>query len=152
MKSCYLTSICVTILSTVILVGCSGNSETAQVSVPQSKNVSTSGDQVADDATKKSSDSIPDSFPSYIYVADGWSSTDFKKSGGKDNLILQYPEGGNEDLVKNYLDGMSQKGWAQETSSELPIGTITNFSKDSRKCTISISPPKDKTITVAIIY
>ena len=70
----------------------------------------------------------------------------------KDNLILEYAASDDHNtFVKNYLDSMTKQGWTQVTSSELPIGTMTNFSKDQRKCTISISPPKNDLVKVAIV-
>ena len=152
MNSCYLASISATTLVVVLLIGCTGNKEITQNSVPATKNGSTSKGHVASDENGKTNNSIPDDFPSDIHIVDAAKSTELKKSGGKDNLVLTYPERDHDELVKSYLEGMSQLGWAQVTSSKLPIGTITNFTKEDRKCTISIGLPEDKMIVVAIIY
>ena len=142
-------SISVSLLALVMFVGCSGNTEPKPAS--GSKTNGSNSSSPTSNAKEKTNASVPDGFPNDVYIADGAKVVDFKKSGGKDNLILEYPESDIDEFVTSYLDGMTEKGWTQVTSSKLPIGTITNFSKDDRKCTISISPPKDKVIKVAIM-
>ena len=149
-------SLSLTILTMALLTGCSGTAET-QSGTASSANVDSNPSDTAadseDNAVANGDDetaavSIPEDFPADIHIAEGAQSAEFLEIGGKENLILEYPA--SDDFVKNYLDGMAQQGWNQVASSELPIGTITNFSKDERKCTVSISPPKDNRIKVSI--
>ena len=155
MKAYFRTSICFPILSMVILIGCGGETKTDTNSGPDTDNTRSARNTKSLDSQEggtkndRSKVSIPDDFPKDIYIAEG--ATDAKETGGTGNLILEYPESDIDAFIKSYREGMVEKGWTQLASSKLPIGTITNFSKDDRKCTISISPPKDNVIKVAIV-
>lgn len=150
MNAYFLTSMCATILAMAVFVGCTSNTETTPSSESKG-NISEAETQKEDDGNEKTIASIPDDFPSDIYVVDGAKVIEFKEIGGKKNLILDYPASDSDDFVESYQNGMSEQGWTVVASSKLPIGTITNFSKDDRKCTISVAPPKDEVIKVAIV-
>lgn len=94
---------------------------------------------------------MPGSESEDTFIAEGLTSSELSEVGGKQNLILQYPESDIASFVEAYHKGMKEQGWTLVTSSELPIGTIANFSKDDRKCTVSVAPPKDQIIKVAIM-
>ena len=150
MQAYFSTSVCISFLALFILVGCSGESETKS-NAGSTTNAPKSDTSTSSSANKQETGpSIPDDFPKDVHVAAGATATSFEGSDGAGNLILEYPESEIDVFIKSYLEGMVQLGWNQVTSSQLPIGTITNFSKDDRKCTISISPPKEKVIKVAI--
>lgn len=162
MNASYLTSMCATLLAMAMFAGCTGDTETtpspestpanSQPVTPEASEPEEATEtEKAKDNNEETSNSIPDDFPDDIYVADGSKTSEFKESGGKNNLILEYPASDIDEFVAGYQKGMTEQGWTQVTSSKLPIGTITNYSKDDRKCTISISPPKDEVIKVAIV-
>lgn len=142
-----------------IIVGCAGSTDPdpspstgeagASVDSPAQPSSSESGDEVDTPATedKSASDSVPED----LYIAENHSSAQVNEIGGKQNLVLEYPAGDTESFVETFHNRMKEKGWTLLTSSELPIGTIANFSKDDRKCTVSIAPPKDQIIKVAIV-
>ena len=157
-------SFCITIFAICVFVGCSNTTETkpstdatskSDTHSDESSNGSDNQESVGgtDQATSDDSAavSIPDDFPNDIHIADGAKSAEFVQAGGKDNLVLMYAESDEQQFIKSYLDAMVSQGWTQVTSSKLPIGTITNFKKDDRKVTVSISPPKDKMIKVALV-
>lgn len=163
MNDSCLTSMRVATLAMAMFVGCAGNTETAPDSDPQVDNSESQVDRsepesvvsetpaasAEDEGTAKL---IPDSFPEDIFVAEGREVIDFKEMGGKMNLILNYPATDIDEFIKSFQDGMAAQGWTVVASSKLPIGTLTNFSKDDRKCTISIGEPKDNVIKVAVIF
>ena len=101
--------------------------------------------------TADSEAALPEGIPEDIHIADGATSSQLNEAGGKQSLILEYPAGDAAPFIKDYHEAMKSNGWTLVTSSELPIGTIANFTKDDRKCTISISPPKEEIIKVAIM-
>ena len=143
-----------------IFVGCAGSTDPdpssstgetgASVDPPAAQpSSSESGDEVDTPATEDNG--ALDSVPEDLYIAENHSSAQVNEIGGKQNLVLEYAAGDTESFVESFHNGMKEKGWTLLTSSELPIGTIANFSKDDRKCTISIAPPKDQIIKVAIV-
>ena len=119
--------------------------------IASDSNGSSDNDDSSESSASNDKVSIPDDFPKDIHVAEGAKSAEFVQAGGKGNLVLMYSATDEEQFVKTYLEAMVAEGWTQVTSSKLPIGTLTNFKKDDRKVTISISPPKEEMIKVAII-
>lgn len=138
------------ILGIVLFVGCVGNTETTPSSESQSTDTS-SETRDATESKDQASNTLPVEFPTDIFVANDPKVTAFKEIGGKKNLLLEFLANDGDDFVKNYQDGMSHHGWKLVSSSKHPIGTISNYSKDDRKCTISISPPEENSIKVAIV-
>ena len=143
-----------------ILVGCSGttdsdpSSSTSETSASaDSPAAQPSSSEPGDDVQTPAAEdkSALDSVPEDLYIAENHSSAQVNEIGGKQNLVLEYAAGDAESFVETFHNGMKEKGWTLLTSSELPIGTIANFSKDDRKCTISIAPPKDQIIKVSIV-
>lgn len=162
MSKDHLLSICLIVLTSLMLVGCAGDADpapggepAARISSPENQQNSAAEPAEAEksdiESRETASHSIPDGFPADIFVADGSTVLEKNDNGGKKSLVLEYAASDIEEFIKNYQDGMSQRGWTQVASSKHPIGTITNFSKDDRKCTISISPPKAELIKVSIL-
>lgn len=154
MKATALTVRCASLLAVALFMGCAESTETVTDPPPSSDSADTVSEPAAQDATvveESPDNAIPDDFPSDIYVADGQTTAELRDIGGKKNLILDYPASDEDEFIKGYQDGMAEKGWAVVASSKLPIGTLTNFSKDDRKCTVSIGQPEDGVIKVAII-
>ncbi|MEM8733934.1 MAG: hypothetical protein AAGG44_06925 [Planctomycetota bacterium] len=94
---------------------------------------------------------LTNSIPKDIYIAEEYLSSQMAEIAGKQNVILEYEVDDIESFIESFHDGMKEQGWVLVTSSKLPIGTLANFSKDDRKCTVSISPPKDQIVKVAIL-
>ena len=69
---------------------------------------------------------------------------------GKISLILDYDTTDVKAVVEKSQTEMAALGWKQIVSSDLPAGTVTNYSKDDRKCTVSIGP-NDGQVKVAIM-
>lgn len=148
----------ITLLATV--TGCSSDAEVEQASQQnESASSSQSGEtQVGMETNAEASGSnleasgnaepkvtlIPGDFPKDVYIAENPTDAQFSESGGKVNLTLLFAGSDADALVKSFQEGMAEQGWTEVTSSKLPLGTITNFSKDDRKCTISIGPVPDK--------
>lgn len=142
----------------VLLSGCSTSTPNAGTTVLNEQPGASgdgSGSSVAepeaDSGTESGASDIFASVPDDIYVAEGHSSVDMVESGGRKNLVLEYPVSEIAAFIEAYHEGMKASGWELVTSSELPIGTLANFSKEDRKCTVSIAPPKEEIIKVAIV-
>ena len=150
MNSCFPTSLRFSVLAIIFCIGCSTETETDTNTKQKTNNTKNTNTQESS-SDKSTKASIPDDFPEDIFVADGATKTNYAESGGAQNLILEYPESEIDAFIKSYQEGMIKQGWTEVTSSKVPIGTITNFSNGDRKCTISISPPKEKIIKVAIV-
>ena len=149
-------SLCALLLAVVMFTGCTGSTESPQN--PPAVNAGTNDEALDTDysnlenqTSSASSEESFDAFPDDIFIAQSHSSAQLSETNGMQNLHLKYPASDIASFVEIFHDGMKEKGWTLVTSSELPIGTIANFSKDDRKCTISVAPPKDQIIKVAIV-
>lgn len=151
------------------IAGCSGNVEvdqanqqnesasSSQSSETPSESAETAGDTaenaVSSGASQANAPLIPESFPKDVYTAEAPTDAQFSEAGGKTTLTLLYAGRDKEDFfVKSFQAGMAEQAWTEVTSSKLPLGTITNFAKDGRKCTISIGQvPDQDLLRVAIM-
>ena len=154
----------VSLVVLLILSGCTGEVKTpgdlavdaseSEVSVANSSTVVAGEDARPSGAPTdalQSAKSVPEDFPKDVVVVAGSQVTSFMEAGNKMTLMLRYPEGDVEELVKRYQVGMADQGWKQVASSALGIGTVTNYSKDDRKCTISIGKQGDGQLKVAVM-
>ena len=149
-----LAFLCVAMIALTGLAGCTDsatvaqNSESKKILNPEIQEVASD----LDDGTKQDTpkNEIPKSFPNDVFVADDPVTVHYNKKGESKNLILDYAANDHDAFVEQCQDSMTGSGWKTVTSSELALGTITNFSKDARKCTITIGRPKDGLIKVAI--
>ncbi|MEM6688762.1 MAG: hypothetical protein AAF664_04995 [Planctomycetota bacterium] len=107
--------------------------------------------QDSDRESVGSSTSIPEEIPDDIYLSSDPKSVEFTKANGTIKLILDYEASDFDEFVKANQDGMVGKGWAIIASSNLAMGTVTNFSKEDQKCTVSIGSPDAQMIKVAVI-
>lgn len=143
-----------------IFSGCIGT--TPPQSNPSTRNTDENSDASSSNAVRSLSNAegqqplaaagdLSDLIPEDIYVARKHMSSRMTQIGGKQNLTLEYDVSDIESFIEAFHNGMKEQGWTLVTSSALPIGTIANFSKSDRKCTVSIAPPRDRIVKVAIM-
>ena len=151
---------CAFILALVTFTGCTGSTESPQnslaanagASAPTSQAALTSDHSNSENKTPTaSSEEALDGLPEDVFVAKSHVSSQLTETSRHRNVHLKYSAGDIENPVSTFHAGMKDNGWTLVTSSELPIGTIANFSKDDRRCTVSVAPPKDQLVQVAIV-